>query len=248
MKFLIGLLLTLLTIGQNPGPSVTGATVAPASCVAPTGLVYRWTPTAGCSTSTVCATDQVAGNNASQTTSADLPTYSSTGGPNNTPSLTFNGTTDYIIPTIPIAGSTTGLIIYAVFNQTANPGNTALIGGATSGLEYGVNGSGNMFLNQQSIQGIGAGSSTISLSTWYAKAITYNNTSNVWTFYNISGGSATSDGAGSTGYPVWAATPNLGGAANVGQNFHGSVAEWGYGITSTLPSGLATWIHCTDNI
>lgn len=229
-------------MGQNPGPTVTGAVVAPPACVAPT-MTYRWTPTVGCSTSTVCATDQVAGNNASQTTSGDLPTYSATGGPNSTPSLTFNGTTDFITPTTAIANPTGGLTIYVIFNQTANPGNTALIGGATSGLEYGVNGSGNMFLNQQSIQGIGAGSSTVSLSTWYTKVITFNSSSNVWQFYNVSSGTLTSDGAGSTGYPAWAATPNLGGAPDVGQNFHGSIAEWGY-INSVNTTGIAAWSSC----
>lgn len=244
---LLSLLLSLLM-----GTSATQATYpAPGpgrqanSCTAPT-MTYRWTPTSGCSTSTPCATDQVSGNNASQTTSGDLPTYGATCGPNSTPCLTFNGTTDYLLPTTAIAGPT-DLTVYAIFKTATTPTTKGypFIGGAANGIEFGIDTANQAFLNQQDITGTN-GTRTYTSGTWYAEAITYHNATTTTNFYAVSGGGLSADGvSASPAMTFSAAAPNLGANTNGSdlEYFNGSIAEWGY-LSSVNTAGIAAWSSC----
>src|ERR1700722_1347905 len=113
MRMLSLLLTFLLGAWQtypSPGPGRQAQSLA---CTAPS-MTYRWVPASGCSTSSACAKDRVAGNNASQTSSGALPTYSEAGGPDRTPDLTFNGSTDYLTFGTAIPSAVTTFTIYAV--------------------------------------------------------------------------------------------------------------------------------------
>lgn len=235
--------------GAPGGSSTTGCggvpgTVTPA-CVAPS-MVYRWTPTAGCSTSTPCATDQVAGNNATQTSSGALPTYSATGGPNSTPSLSFNGSDSAAFGTA-IPSSVTAFTIYAIVNYSTSTSN-AIIGGTSSGaIEYRINSSNHPDLLIQGAVDLGTGTQTLSPNTWYTEVITYQ-ISGAYTFYFASGGNLTAAGTGSgSSSPFSSGTQTLGAAPGASEMFNGQIAEWGY-LDSVNTSGIATWSNCHFNI
>jgi hypothetical protein len=240
--------ITLTLFDQGTTWTVTGATPTPAiACNAPT-MTYRWTPAAACSTSQPCATDQVAGNNASQTTSGDLPTYSATGGPDGTPALVFNGTSDYLAMTTPIASGLTSFTMYAIFKPAGVPSgghNYDFFGGTNNSIEFGIDPSGdNAFLNQQDIIGV-AGNATFPSGTWYTEVVTYNNGTTTTALYKANGGALTSDG-GSTSQAMSfsATTPYLGGQTLTSSYFNGSIAEWGFLSGSANPAGIAQWSSC----
>lgn len=237
--------ITLTLFDQGTTWTVTGVTPAPTlACTAPT-MTYRWTPASTCSTSQPCATDQVAGNNASQTTSGDLPTYSATGGPNGLASLTFNGTSDYIIPTTPIASGLTAFTMYAIFKPAGTPSshNYDLFGGTNNSIEFGIDDSaGNAFLNQQDIIGA-SGNATFPSGTWYTEIVTYQNGTSTTSFYKANGGALTSDGGGVQSMTFSSTTPYLGGEPLTGDYFNGSIAEWGF-LNSVNTAGIAAWSSC----
>lgn len=241
MKILSLLLSLILGTPQATYPAPGPGRQAYA-CAAPAGLVGRWTPTSGCSTSTPCATDQVAGNNASQTTSGDLPTYGATCGPNSTPCLTFNGTTDALLLATPIPSGLTALTMYAVIYVTAAQNNA--IFGATNngGLTYRINGSSNPDLEQLAVQG-NSGTQTLSLNTWYTEVVTYNGGTTTTSFYYASGG--TLNAAGAPGGPAfsWSTTTTYLGNDQFGEPFAGKIAEWGY-LNSVNTTGIAPWSQC----
>jgi hypothetical protein len=239
IRLLAILLLSSLAPAQNQGPMDGGIASAP-PCVAPT-MTYRWTPTSGCSTSTPCATDQVSGNNASQTSSGALPTYGATCGPNSTPCLTFNGSSDYIVPTTAIPANPTAFTLYAVMEATTVSVHNPLFGGNNSGISFKVDPSNVMDL---SVQGVSDafGSQTIAASTWYTQVVTYDNGTTTGSFYAASGGGLTAHGSGSAA-GFTATTPNLGGIPLQGIFFTGNIAEWGY-LNSVSTAGIANWSSC----
>lgn len=237
MRALIALLSLALT--QNPGPSVTGAGRLPPACNPPT-MTYRWTPTSGCSVATTCATDQVAGNNATQTTLGDVPTYGATCGPNSTPCLTFNGTSDYLALATPIPSGLTTLTLYAVINLTTSQVNS-IFGGAGSGLIFRINSSNNPDLESSGVVGV-SGSQTLSLSTWYTEVVTYNNGTTTTNFYYASGGSLNAAGSVSQAFSWSGNVPYLAND-NYNEVFAGKIAEWGY-LNSVNTAGIANWSSC----
>lgn len=239
--------ITLTLFDQGTTWTVTGVTPQPVvSCTAPT-MTYRWTPASTCSTSQPCATDQVAGNNASQTTSGDLPTYSATGGPNGLAALTFNGSSDYLTMTTPIASGLTTFTMYAIFKPAGTPAsghNYDLFGGTNNSIEFGIDPSDNAVINQQDIIGV-SGTATFPAGTWYTEVVTYNNGTTTTALYKANGGALTSDG-GSTSQAMSfsATTPYLGGQTLTGSYFNGSIAEWGFLSGSANPAGIAQWSSC----
>ena len=238
--------ITLTLFDQGTTWTVTGANPTPAvACTAPP-MTYRWTPASTCSTSQACATDQVSGNNASQTTSGDLPTYSATGGPNGLAELTFNGSSDYILPTTPIASGLTTFTMYAIFKTAGTPSshNYALFAGNNNSIEFGIGLAGDTaFINQQDIIGV-SGTKTFPSGTWYTEVVTYNNGTTTTALYKANGGALTSDG-GSTSQAMSfsATTAYLGGQTLTSSYFNGSIAEWGF-LNSVNTAGIAQWSSC----
>lgn len=244
MKTLALLLALLSGHIQNQGPMDSSALSAPPPCIEPTGMTYIWVPAAGCSTSTPCATDVVAGNNASQTTSGDLPTYGATCGPNSRPCLTFNGTTDFITPTTAIPSGLTNLTFYAVINITTGSVYNAFFGSTSSQFaEFAVT-SGNVpQLAETGIAGA-QGTQTISTGTWYTLIVTYANGTTTTSFYNASGGALNPQG--SFGGPAMTfpnPTADLGASRGDPSFFNGKIAEWGY-TNSVNTAGIANWSSC----
>lgn len=232
-------------------------------CTPPTNETYRWVPNSGCSTSVACATDVVASNNASQTTSGDLPTYSATGGPNNQPYLSFNGTSDYLTfsTTIPTTACTgTGCTFWVVWYIAST--------GATKPW-FGYSGGGNNFqgyyfqsANVQRLAntfanagggytGPWSGTDTYSATTWYTTAVTMTS-GGTWQTYKCSGGTCATDGSGGTGAgwgTISFATNALGIIAGQSATdyWSGRMAEWGYYAGSSI-TGLAAWSKCQYGI
>jgi hypothetical protein len=243
MNRLISAILLLATsaLAQNPGPSLTGATVGPAACVAPTGLVNRWTASAG-STTLAYATDQVAGNNAFQPTGISDPTYSaSCAAFSGKPCLAFNGTSDYIIPTTPIP-ATTNLTVYAIFNLAGGTHNE-FFGGIASSIDYQIGGS-VANLNQQGVAG-GNGIRTLSTGTSYLEVATYNNATSDTEFYaGSSGGTLVSDGNSIQALSFSSATATLGAVLPFSRFLNGSIAEWGYANSVNASNTIAAWAKC----
>jgi hypothetical protein len=227
---------------QNQGPMDSSALSAPPPCVEPAGFTYIWTPTSGCSTSTPCATDIVAGNNATQTVSGDLPTYGATCGPNSTPCLTFNGTTDFLNITTPVPSGVTAFTLYAVINLSASQVNV-IFGGAGSGITYRINNTTNQpDLEESGVQGIN-GTQTLSLSTWYTEIVTYDNGTTTTSFFDASGGALNSHGVSASPAFTFSGTMPKLASDNFSELFNGKIAEWGY-LNSVNTAGIANWSSC----
>jgi hypothetical protein len=245
MKSLLVLaLLPSMAVAQFTIPQ-RGGIATPPPCVAPT-MTYRWTPTSGCSTSTACATDQVSGNNAFQTNSGDLPTYGATAGPNSQPALTFNGTSDYLLPTTAIPSGLTNVTLYAVVNATSLTltGENPIFGiSNNNAMLFQLNTSGNPQFEQY---GVASASSTqtVSTGTWYTLVVTYANGTTTTNFYSASGGSLTAEGSvTSPGMSFSNPTTALAGELEFGGFFAGKIAEWGY-LNSVNTTGIASWSSC----
>lgn len=205
-------------------------------------MTYRWTPTSGCSISTPCATDQVSGNNASQTNSGKLPTYGATCGPTSTPCLTFNGTSDYIIPTTPIPSGLTAFTLYAILDITTGSKNNPLFGGVAQSIRYDADTTNTMDLTQQDVVTV-PGAPTLATNTWYTVVVTYLNGTSTSTFYNASGGTLHNAGSGVQALSFSSATTDLGAAHGDSAFFTGNIAEWGY-TNSVTTAGIANWSSC----
>lgn len=208
-------------------------------------MTYRWTPTLGCSVATPCATDQVSGNNASQTTIGDVPTYNATGGPNSTPSLTFNGTSDFITPTTAIPSGLSAFTLYAIIKPSSVSVNNAIFGGVTGGIEYRINSSANPDVLVQSVADVNSGSQTLTASTWTTQVVTFTTSgSGTIAFYNATGGTLNAAGSGIPAATSFTSTTNdLGGAPATAEFFHGDIAEWGY-LNSVSTATIAHWSSC----
>lgn len=242
--------ITLTLFDAGTTWTVTGVTPTPnnanASCTAPT-MTYRWVPAAACSTSQPCATDIVAGNNASQTTGGDLPTYSATGGPNGTPALVFNGTSDFLTMATAIPTGVTDLTMYAIFNPAGTPSShdyDLISGSANNSMEFGIDPSDHIFFNQMDIIGAG-GALTFPVSTWYTEVVTFHNGTSTTQFYRTVGGALVPDGPATVQAMTFSAvTGNLGGETLTNNYFNGSIAEWGFLSGSTSTTGIAKWSSC----
>lgn len=232
-----------LLVSQNPGPMAPGGIATPPPCVGPS-MTYRWTPTSGCSTSTPCATDQVAGNNASQTSSGNLPGYGATCGPNSTPCLTFNGTSGYITMATPIVSTITAFTVYAIVNATSLATTGGMIGGAIGGLEFRINSStGVLDMSSVAISDFAIGTTSHSTGTWYTLVGTYSS-AGTWTFYHASAGGLVQEDTGSTAFsPFTGTTGDLGATHVTSEYFNGKIAEWGY-LNSISTAGIANWSVC----
>jgi hypothetical protein len=240
------LLLALLLGGwqtyPSPGP---GRQAQSSACIAPP-MTYRWVPSSGCSTSTVCAKDRVDGNNALQTLSSALPTYSESGGPKGTPDLTFNGSTDYLTFRTAIPSAVTGFTIYAVIAMIGAGRGNAIFAGDTGGIEYRINASNKPDLLYQNIADVNSGTQTLSANKWYTEVVTFQ-ISGAVNFYYASGGSLIPAGSGSTSSNAFSGiTDSLGGSQG-GEYFKGKIAEVGF-RNSPDPSGIAAWSSCQYGI
>lgn len=244
MKTLALMLALLSGHIQNQGPMDSSGIAAPPPCIEPAGFTYIWVPTVGCSVATPCATDVVAGNNASQTTLGNLPTYGATCGPNSTPCLTFNGSSDYITPTTAIPSGLTNLTFYAVIN-TSTTGYNAFFGSTSNQFaEFAIiNGSNVPQLAETGIAGA-QGTQTISPGTWYTLIVTYANGTTTTSFYDASGGALNPQGSVSSpamSFPN--PTIDLGASRGDPNFFNGKIAEWGY-TNSVNTAGIANWSSC----
>lgn len=240
----VGATVTLTLLDQGTTWTVTGTTgISTAIACAPPVMKYRWISAAACSTSQPCATDQVIGNNASQITGGDLPTYNPTSGPSDGASFTFNGTTDFLLPTTPIAAPT-DLTVYAVFKTATTPTSHGypFIGGAANGIEFEVGTGNQISLNQQDVAGV-AGIRTFTPGTWYGEVATYKNSTTTISFYAVSNGALLPDGGGVQAFSFSATTPDLGANTHDNEFFNGPIAEVGY-LDSVNTAGIANWLSC----
>lgn len=240
----VGATVTLTLFDQGTTWTVTGTTgISTIAACAPPPMKYRWISAAACSTSQPCATDQVTGNSASQTTSGDLPTYNPTNGPSDGASLIFNGTTDFLLPATPIPAPT-DLTIYAVFKTATAPTSHGypFIGGTANGIEFEVGTGNQISLNQQDTVGI-AGNRTFTPGTWYGEVATYKNSTTTVSFYAVSNGALVPDGGGPQALSFSATTPDLGANTHDNEFFNGPIAEVGY-LDSANTAGIANWLSC----
>jgi len=257
-NLLLVLFLGLSQVGGIGGfGGVGGAGGGPTStCTLPTNLTYRWLPAPGCSTSSPCMTDTVSGNNASQTISGDLPTYSSTGGGanGNNSYLTFNGTSDYLIPTTAIPTTANVYTFYAVFELTTASVTNPLFGSSsaysTPGVVWYVTSS-NLLRDSNNGPVFYTGTNTYSsTSTWYAVAAEFSVSGNTQSLYKCTSGTCTADGSGGTNtFGAITATTNwLGASQLLGPNFlHAKVSEFGYYNGNSL-TGLGAYVNCQYGI
>jgi hypothetical protein len=169
----LSLLLTFLLGAWQTYPSPGPGRQARSIPCTPPSMTYRWVPASGCSTTSACAKDRVDGNNASQISSGALPTYSEGRGPNSTPDLTFNGSTDYLTFRAAIPSAVTRFTIYAVIAMTGAGRENAIFGGDTGGIEYRINASNHPDLLYQSIADVNSGTQTLSANTWYTEVVTF---------------------------------------------------------------------------
>ena len=240
MRTLIALLLlTSAAFGQNPGPMESGLSTAP-PCVEPT-MTGIWVPASG-SSSNPYATDPVAGNNAFQATTANQPTYGATCGPNSTPCLTFNGTSDFIQPTTPLPTASSDITMYAVIYVTAASQPNNMFGGGAAGVSYRVNSSNNVDFGSEGLSA-STGTQVLSPNTWYTEIVTYSNSTNVTNFYFASAGSLIAAGSETLALGITATTTTLGGAPTEALFFTGKIAEWGY-ANSVTTAAIANWSSC----
>lgn len=237
----IAIALSQVALAQNPGPADFGFAAPPAPCIYPSQAVYYWTPSAG-SSSLAYAIDSVSANNAFQATGGNQPTYNATGAPNSHPSLTLNGTSDFITPTTPIPASPTAFTLWALIKPSSVTVNNAIFGGTTGGIEYRINSSGNPDVLVQSTADVNSGSQMLTASTWTMQVVTFN--FSTIAFYEAVGGNLVSHGSGSPAATSFTSTTNdLGGAPTTAEYFHGDIAEWGY-VNSVNTANIAYWSKC----
>jgi hypothetical protein len=238
----LSLLLTFLLGAWQTYPSPGPGRQARSIPCTPPSMTYRWVPASGCSTTSACAKDRVDGNNASQISSGALPTYSEGRGPNSTPDLTFNGSTDYLTFGAAIPSAVTTFTIYAVIAMTGAGRENAIFGGDTGGIEYRINASNHPDLLYQSIADVNSGTQTLSANTWYTEVVTFQ-ISGAVNFYYASGGSLIPSGSGSTSSYAFSGITESLGASRGGEYFRGKIAEIGY-LSSVNTSGIAAWSNC----
>ncbi len=248
MKKLIALILLLASFAQYGGDKSSVKPVA--GCTLPTNLTYRWIPNAGCSTSVACMTDTVAGNNASQTTSGDLPTYSATGGPNSTPALAFSGSWVDFSTGIPAPTGSATYTFYEVIKLSSPTATQYLMGNQTSlgalAVEFGGTG-----VARLALTGTGAvatDTATMTGSTWYTKAVTFSYATEAYQFYTCSGGTCTAGAGGTATAGTYSQAINLIGArGNSSFGIGGSLAEFGY-YNGISIAGLGAYSQCQYGI
>ena len=195
---------------------------------------YDWLPNSGCSTSVACMTDAIASNNASQTISGDLPTYSATGGPNSTKSLSFNGTSDFLTFATGVPYPTAGHS-YTFYTVWKTPSTTTIqpildIALGSGSLGYGSRSTTYMGLTDAGVAQIAADNVAMSNNTWYAKIVVYTYTSSssaTYAFFTCSSGTSNAGASGSAVNETFTRnTTRIGASATSYGNI--SLAEVGY--------------------
>lgn len=214
-----------------------------AACVAPT-MTYRWTPT---NSGYGAMTDQVAGDNATQSTGGDQPTYSgSVAALGGKPGVVFNGSSDFLSISTPVPDSSAYFSMYAVF----------VAGGINQVLLGDVPGSGGqtaiyminrltqtMELNVYNGGGLSAGT-TINSGIAYTVGVQYNSSTLALAYFMCSGGTCSSDGT----YTLGGATINLPinaiGNDGSGSYLNATIGEVAY-VNGPLPTtALGTYSLC----
>ena len=274
MKRLIALIVLLLfpvfgdsqfTIPLHTGASTTS------SCTPPP-MTYRWaastlTGTANCGSSgtTACANgsgvyswaDAVAGDAATQTTSANQPVFT-TNEINGYPALAFSHSSiSYLSLATGIASSSTSTYtFYAVVNSTTT-NNYYLLGVSTAnasdsiGLAFNASNL-EMELTNPGVAVLATNTTTQSASTWYTLVWTYNASTKAYAFYSCSGGSCTEQGAGTSSTGTFGKAATILGSSNSGSSystyaFSGYLAEFGY-LNGVSISGIGAYSQCEYGI
>jgi hypothetical protein len=218
-----------------------------AGCAAPPAT-YDWKASNSCSTGAACMNDSAAGNNAVNATA--YPTYSATGGPNSTPSLSFNGSSNYLqFPTALVFGTGDNYSMLAVFNVTSGSGRYGFIGSATTANLFYGSYSGHQNLTNITTSNIGTGTATLTNGTWYATAATVTDTSYYngnYAFFTLGSGTYATDGSGTTEYlPSATATNAIGLYYTTYANFKLSEVIYYNNIwTSGNLSTAAAYVSC----
>lgn len=235
------------------------------SCTPPT-MTYEWvadsltgTNNCGSSGTSSCtngagiytALELVAGNNGTQTTSLNQPTFT-TGAINGLPAFTFVNGSSYWNLATGIPTSTANYTFFAVLKPTGT-GNGWFFGVSTvaNGLEFGVKyTSPNFYANWGNYNNGSAATDTnaITPSSWVTVAITYVASTRAYVFYQCSAGTCTAHGSGTASSPgtISAAMQQIGARAN-GSGYVGSIADLGF-LSGISTAGIATYSQCKYGI
>lgn len=264
---LAALLLSLfISLGQNPGPSTTGAVVGGTTCTLPSGTAdWRASTIAGttnCGTTgtTACANstpvynalDDIGSNTAFQTTNTNAQPLFLASQINGLPAFGFNGanghTVDVLNLTSAIPTANTTYSAFAVISPSTVTATNKLLGQASAST-----GAVRWFISSSGHQTISAGASanqtgtaTLVVNTWVTIGFTWNLSTGAWNMYKCSGGTCSSDGSGTT-----TATPtqtvNAIGVSEGSSNFKGLMAEMWF-LNGTSNTGWASWSQCKYGI
>ena len=186
---------------------------APSGCTLPP-VTSDWLASNSCSTGAACMNDAVGGNNATQSVSGDVPTYSASGTFSH-PYLTFNGSTDFLNLGTGIPHTNTTYSFLVVGNFASVSTGAYVIAGVSLSLGYRINPNQQLALAGSTVTATGTAS--YSTSTKYALVATINTSTNAYTFSKLSGGSVTADGSGTASalpYSVNITTIGVGGTAS----------------------------------
>lgn len=226
----------------TPGPG-RNAYSAPPTCTPPTMNIARWLPA---NSGYGSMTDVVGGNNATQSTGADQPTYSgSVSAYGGKPGVVFNGSSDFLSIATPITVGGPYLSGYAVFlagntNQVIF-GNVPGSGGQTA--IYMISRANKM---EQNIYGGGglSGSTSINPGSIYAVGFQYNTSTLQLDYFICSGGSCTSDGSFTLGGATINLPINAIGDDGSASLFNATLGEAALANTTLDTTTLGTYIHC----
>lgn len=223
----------------------------PASSGGGLGLTYDWLAYNSVCTYTPCMHDTVASNDATNSTSGDRPTYSATSGPNSTPGLAFNGSSDTLNFATSISSSVTQYDVFFVFTTPSLASTQAFMGGPSGALDFDLTTAGKVIITISGTGTVATCTTAHSINTWYAYAVTFNTSTKGYACYILSGGTYTADGSGTASSGTL--TGNL---TNIGQQstnyLHATVPEIGLATGtiwgSTQLTTIATYVHSTYGI
>jgi hypothetical protein len=189
--------------------------------------------------------DSVGSNPASQSVSADAPTYMASG-TFTTPYLTFNGTSDFLnlATSIPDANTT-----YSFHVMLHLSGSGYLIGGAANSIGWRIysGDSHEYFYKVGTGAATGAGTKVFSPGSNYGITATYNTSTKAYAFYWDNAGTSNADGSGTASTESYTANISTLMYANSGNWVQVQVTEMDFynGIwSSTDAATLATYDHC----
>lgn len=256
--FLLSLFISLAQVGGNGGLGGIGGTGGghtSCSALPSSQITYQFLPASGCSTSSACLSDAIGGNNASQTTSGDLPTYGATSGANSKPALTFNGTSDFLNMATTIPSSANTYTFWVVWNTAALGAiaQTFFANTAGTGFIYFIRGS-SLGYYSFVINGAVIANSTNppTAGTWTAEVVTYNATTGAGAFYTCASGSCTSNGTFTQAETISGSIGVIGYTPGTSSYYmNAKLSELGY--NNAVWSGgqistFATWANCQYGI